>query len=108
MGGEREIRGNVASLRLDSVASLGFGISRTKMADDIKEGRVQLNGKPVFAPGRSVRVGDVISLRGRGSVSVAAVLGETKRGRINLLLKRHFESRGHFESEGNPGADGYD
>lgn len=91
MGDEREIRGSVASLRLDAVASLGFGISRTKAVDSIKAGRVELNGRLILSPGRAVKAGDIILWRGKGRISIETVLGETKRGRVNLLVRRYIE-----------------
>lgn len=85
----KEMRVTVASLRLDAVAALGFGVSRTRMAREIKAERVKLNWKPVRDPDRDVAPGDVVSIRGRGRVVVAEVEGTTRKGRISLLLKRY-------------------
>ena len=84
----REIRTTVASLRLDAVASAGFGASRTKMAREIKAERVKVNWKPVRDPAHPVAQGDVLSIRGRGRVVVEEVQDTTRKGRINVLLKR--------------------
>jgi RNA-binding protein YlmH len=48
----KEIKTTVASLRLDAIASSGFGISRTKAAEAIKGDRVQVNWQPAKGPGR--------------------------------------------------------
>lgn len=85
----KEIRTTVASLRLDAVASSGFGTSRTRMAREIKAERVKVNWRPVRDPAAAVAVGDVLSIRGRGRVVVEEVAGTTKKGRITLLLKRY-------------------
>lgn len=85
----KEIRATVASLRLDAVASLGFGVSRTRMAREIKGERVKLNWKTVRDPAHSVAQGDTLSIRGRGRVVVEEVQGTTRKGRISLLLKRY-------------------
>lgn len=85
----KELRLTVASLRLDSVAAGGFGVSRSQMARDIKSMRVRLNWRPVDDPSEPVKVGDVISIRGRGRVVVDTITGETKKGRLGLLLKRY-------------------
>lgn len=85
----KEIRTTVASLRLDAVASSGFGTSRTKMAKEIKGERVKVNWKTVTDPSSSVAEGDVISIRGRGRVLVESVVGHTRKGRLSLVLKRY-------------------
>lgn len=85
----KEIKATVASLRLDAVASSGFGVSRTRMARDIKAERVKLNWKVVRDPAREVAEGDILSIRGRGRVVVEEVQGTTRKGRIGVLLKRY-------------------
>jgi len=85
----KEIKATVASLRLDAVASAGFGTSRSQMVRDIKAGKVKVNWKPVENPARSIAAGDVISVRGKGRLEVAEQLGLTRKGRISLLLKRY-------------------
>ena len=85
----KEIKATVASLRLDAVASSGFGVSRTRMARDIKAERVKLNWKPVRDPAHDVAEGDILSIRGRGRVVVEEIQGTTRKGRIGVLLKRY-------------------
>jgi len=85
----KEIKATVASLRLDAVASAGYGTSRSQMVREIRAGKVKVDWKPVDNPARGIEVGDVISLRGRGRLEVAQELGLTRKGRINLLLKRY-------------------
>lgn len=84
----KEIRGTVASMRLDAVAGLGFGISRSKIAPLIKGEQVKLNHQLVRHPSKTVKEGDIISLAGRGRVKVAQIKGESRKGRIHLLLQR--------------------
>lgn len=85
----KEIRTTVASLRLDAVASSGFGTSRTRMAREIKAERVKVNWRPVRDPAAQVAQGDVLSIRGRGRVVVEEVAGTTRKGRITVVLKRY-------------------
>ena len=85
----KEIRSTVAALRLDAVAAAGYGVSRSKMADEIKGQGVKLNFREVKNAAQAVKEGDVISFRGRGRVEVAAINGTTKKGRTSLLLKRY-------------------
>ncbi len=85
----KEIRATVAALRLDAVAAAGYGVSRSKMTDEIKGQGVKLNFREVKNAAQTVKEGDVISFRGRGRVEVAALNGTTKKGRISILLKRY-------------------
>lgn len=84
----KEIRTTVASLRLDSVSSHGFNVSRSQAGQDIKGGKVKLNWKETSDPGKEIKEGDVISYRGYGRVIVHKLIGNTKKGRIALLLHR--------------------
>jgi RNA-binding protein YlmH len=85
----KEIKTTVASLRLDAIASSGFGISRTKAAEAINGDRVQVNWQPAKGPSQAVAEGDVISLRGRGRMEIAQITGQSRKGRIGVLLKRY-------------------
>lgn len=84
----KEIKTTVASLRLDAVASAGFAMSRSKLAPAIRANQVKLNWQSVTSASATVKAGDVISLAGRGRVEVAEILGESKKDRIQLLLKK--------------------
>ncbi len=84
----KEIKTTVPSLRLDAVASSGFGTSRTRMAREIKAERLKVNWKTVNSASHMVEEGDIISIRGRGRVVVESVKGQTRKGRLGLVLKR--------------------
>lgn len=85
----KEIKTTVASLRLDAIASSGFGISRTKVAEAIKGERVEVNWQPAKGPDQEVGAGDIISLRGKGRMELAEITGTSRKGRIGVLLKRY-------------------
>ncbi|WP_196600899.1 RNA-binding protein [Pectinatus frisingensis] len=85
----KEISATVASLRIDSIAAAGYGASRNKMAADIESDKLKLNWQPVTSPSRTVKAGDIISMRGRGRLEVTAIKGKTKKGRTGILLKRY-------------------
>lgn len=85
----KEIRSTVASLRLDSVAAAGFGMSRTQMTEEIQSEKVKVNWKDAKNASQNVKTGDVISFRGRGRVEVIEITGQTKKGRTGVLLKRY-------------------
>lgn len=86
----KELRATVASLRVDSIAAAGYGVSRSKAAADIAADKMKLNWQPVKSASQSVKEGDTLSLRGRGRLEIAEVRGQTKKGRIGVLLKRYY------------------
>jgi len=84
----KEIRTTVASLRLDSVASAGFGISRSKIADYIKAEKVNLNWETTSSLTKTIKEGDLISIRGKGRVLLHEVGRTTKKNRVGIFLKK--------------------
>ena len=60
------LRDTVSSLRLDSVLSVGFSLSRSKAAEAVTSGKVQVNWADWQKPDRQVVQGDVLTLRGLG------------------------------------------
>ena len=86
----KEIRSTVASLRIDSIAAAGFGMSRSKAADEIKAEKIKLNWQTIKNASQSIKEGDILSMRGRGRLEVSEVRGLTKKGRTAVLLRRYF------------------
>lgn len=84
----REIVSNVASLRLDSILSSGFGESRSSISRKVLEGDVKVNYEETRELSHPIREGDVISLKGKGRIIVGSVGSTTKKGRINVVIKR--------------------
>ncbi len=76
-----------ASLRLDAVASAGFGLSRNRMAELVRSGAVRINWQPVSSPSRELVLGDRVRLEGRGELELLEV-ELTKRDRWRLVLQR--------------------
>ncbi|MCX8129972.1 MAG: YlmH/Sll1252 family protein [Clostridia bacterium] len=85
----KEIKASVASLRLDCVASAGFGISRSKILELIKADRVNLNWDTANTPTKQVKEGDTISIRGKGRLVMESVGSITRKDRIRILLKKY-------------------
>ncbi len=84
-----EIVATVASLRLDSVVSEGFGISRTDAAELIKRSAVFVNWIEECRPAKEVREGDKISLRGHGKILLFEVGGQSRKGRTFIKIHRY-------------------
>lgn len=85
----RTIRDTVATLRLDAVLSSGFSTSRGKAADLINAGRVMVNHRECTKADKPVAEGDVLTCRGLGKCVVTQVLGQSRKGRIMLVLERY-------------------
>jgi photosystem II S4 domain protein len=77
-----------ASLRLDAVASAGFGMSRSKMADLINSGDVRVNWKPITQPSHTLDAGDLVAIRGKGRLEIGEV-AVTKKERYRISLTRY-------------------
>lgn len=85
----QEIRDTVASLRLDSVISSGFRISRGVAGQQIAAGRASIDGLPCVKPDRFIEEGATIAVRGLGKICLKTVNGQTKKGRISVVIDRY-------------------
>ena len=84
-----EFKGTVASVRLDTVLSLAFPISRSKLTAYIEGGKVFVNGKLVTSNGYRLKEGDIISVRKLGRIVYDGVLSETKKGRYLTVVRKY-------------------
>jgi photosystem II S4 domain protein len=76
-----------ASCRLDAVASAGFGLSRSRMAELIRQGAVRIDWTTTTRASRELAAGDRVQLEGRGELRIEAV-ELTKRDRYRIRLER--------------------
>lgn len=85
----KEIRDTVSSLRLDSVVSSGFRISRGSAAEYIAAGKAAIDGLPCEKPDRLVAEGAKIAVRGLGKIRLASIGGRTRKDRISVIIERY-------------------
>ena len=85
----KELRDTLASLRLDSVISSGFRFGRSLAAQYVAAGKAAIDGLPCEKPDKLVSEGAKISVRGLGKIQLAQVGGETKKGRISVIIRRY-------------------
>ena len=85
----KEIRDTLASLRLDSVISSGFRISRNLAAQHVTAERAAIDGLPCEKPDKAIAEGAKISVRGLGKIKLRSVNGQTKKGRISVVIDRY-------------------
>ena len=85
----KHIKDTLASLRLDSVISAGFRVGRSTAAQYVTSGRAAINGLPCEKPDKAVEEGAKISVRGLGKILLRTVNGQTKKGRISVIIDRY-------------------
>ena len=84
-----EIKGTVPSIRLDTVLSTAYPLSRSKMTSYIEAGRVFVNGKLITSNGYHLKEEDIISVRGLGKIRYEGMLSETKKKRCLISIKKY-------------------
>jgi RNA-binding protein YlmH len=77
-----------ASLRLDAIASAGFGLSRSKMVKLISTGEVRVNWKEISQASYALKTGDLVTIRGKGRLQLGEV-NLTKKERYRIEMKRY-------------------
>ena len=85
----KEIKDTLVSLRLDSVISAGFRVGRSAAAQYVTSGRAAIDGLPCEKPDKAVDEGAKISVRGLGKILLRTVNGQTKKGRISVIIDRY-------------------
>jgi photosystem II S4 domain protein len=84
---KKEMVSTEASMRLDAIASAGFGMSRGKMVDLITSGDVRVNWQDVSSSSYALKTGDLIAIRGKGRVEIGEVM-VTKKDRFRVNMTR--------------------
>ena len=84
-----EIKGTVASVRLDSLLSVAFSSSRSKLSGLIEGGKVFVNGRLITSNAYQVKEHDIISVRGMGKFEFIETLAFTKKKRIYVLIHKY-------------------
>ena len=84
---EKVINTVEASTRIDAIASAGFGLSRSKITTQIKQGCLRLNWELNDQPSKSVKIGDLIHLERKGSLEILNI-DKTKKERWRIKLLR--------------------
>ena len=84
-----DIKGTVASMRLDCIVSLAAKVSRENAARLIRSEKVDINHFTASSVSAELREGDVLSIRGSGRFILSGIDGETKKGRIHINLRKY-------------------
>ena len=84
-----EIVLTVASLRVDAVTAAITGLSREDAKVAVVRGTVSRNYLPITQPEALIAEGDVISLKGFGRFRLFRIAGQTKKGRLKIVLQKY-------------------
>ncbi len=84
-----EITDTLASLRLDSIISSGFRISRSTAGEYIAAGKAAIDGLSCEKPDKVISAGAKISVRGLGKITLSQIGHTTKKGRISVTIHRY-------------------
>ncbi|MBE3593607.1 MAG: hypothetical protein IMX04_01015 [Candidatus Carbobacillus altaicus] len=76
-----------SSLRLDALLKEALHLSRERAQRLIQKGAVKVSFRPVDAADFPIEPGDVLSVRGYGRIYIDDVLGQSKKGRIQLRVR---------------------
>lgn len=79
----------VSSLRLDGIVSAVYKLSREKSSQAIRSGIVSVNHSVKLSPSCMLKEGDSVVVRGKGKCVVVELLGESKKGRKRLIIKKY-------------------
>lgn len=79
----------VSSLRLDRVVGACADLSCSKSATLIKSGQVSADFSVCMNVSGIVKENAVISIRGYGKFRLAKIVGETKKGKMRLIIEKY-------------------
>lgn len=84
-----DLSGTVASMRLDCVTGLAAHVSRENAARLIRAEKVSVNHFPAISVSQELHEGDILSVRGFGRFLLSEIKGNTKKGRIHIILRKY-------------------
>ena len=79
----------VPSLRLDNIVSDLVKTSRSKAKQIIEQERVFVNGQNETKMAKQVKIGNIITIRGKGRFIVKEQTGTTRSGRAVLKIEKY-------------------
>lgn len=77
---------SVASVRIDTVIAKLYNIARSQSVELLKGGRVYINGRVTENSSYVLRDGDVVTVRGFGRFVYAGGQGETRKGKVRIVV----------------------
>ncbi|MBQ8029256.1 MAG: hypothetical protein IJ262_07620 [Clostridia bacterium] len=84
-----EINSFISSERLDNVVAAAFSLSRSKSVEAIEKGLVFVNSAENLKPDFRLNEGDKVVYRGKGKIVFSKITGQSKKGRLHVLIKKY-------------------
>lgn len=85
----KSLKGNVASVRLDSLIGLVYNLARGKASSCIESGKVFVNNRLISSNSYKPQENDIISVRGLGRFAYRGITAETRKGRYFVELDKY-------------------
>lgn len=85
----KEIRGTIASERIDCALSCLLKLSRSNCVELIKRGHVKVEYETCESPSRNIKKDYVITVAGHGKYIIVEIGPQTRKGRYNFLAKKY-------------------
>ena len=79
----------VSSLRLDRLVGACANLSGDRSASLIKSGQVSADFSVCLNVSGTIKENTVISIRGYGRFRIAKIVGETKKGKIHIIIEKY-------------------
>lgn len=76
----------LSSLRLDKVVAVAFKLSRANAGRLIEAGQVKIDYREIKQTGKTVDMGQLVSVRGFGRVRLKELVGTSKQGKFKVEL----------------------
>lgn len=80
----------VSALRIDSIISKVFNLSRSGSAELFRAGKIFVNGRLCENNSGQLKPQDKVSVRGSGRFLFAGVSGETRKGKFNAAVDLYY------------------
>ncbi|WP_244835331.1 YlmH/Sll1252 family protein [Clostridium sp. BJN0001] len=80
---------NVSSARIDNIVSKVVNLSRQKALNLIEYGKVLVDYNEIRQKSFIVKEGDRVTVRGFGKFIIGGLLGNTKKGKMRILIKKY-------------------
>lgn len=85
----QEIKGTVASLRIDVIIAMVYKLSRNRTLELFRSMNVFVNGRLTESNSQLLKEGEIISVRGYGRFLFDGVITNTKKGRYFIQVKKY-------------------
>ena len=86
-GFEKEKMIQVASERIDAVIAKVYNISRSAAMEYFAQKKVFVNGRQTENTSLALKQDDVVTVRGYGRFKLAEIVGTSRKGKLNILVR---------------------